>query len=250
MKKFGILAIICFAILSMTYCCTAMAQDQPDSTHQISPITTPEQAIARALAYTGFDQLPTYSPQKHSKAEKVVVTDSHAPFAGDWINGHQVWRVIFKKVPIGSGIDSTKRDFQVLLDSTGVQLLDIYSISKKAGSSDTLPEPPAKNRFNKAGSNGLARGIPPTTLIQAFQKIPGNPAQAKVIRVAYNYYMFKTNASPQTWIIILRGVERPIPHHGPGGDQIPIQNRNITAYYVDAVVGQCMFFGYSRDWFK
>ena len=250
MRTSRIIAYVGIVTLSLTHCHSALAQAQPDSTNQLSPITTPDQAIARALAYTGFDQLPKYSPQKHSKAEKVTITDSHAPFAGEWINGHQVWRVIFKKVPINSGIDSTERDFQVLLDSTGEQLLDIYSVSKKAGSSDTLPEPPAKNCFKSTGPLGLANGVPPTTLVQTFQIITGNPAEAKVIRVAYINFLYGTHAAPQTWVIILRGQEYPIPLSGPGADQVPFRDRNIDAYYLDAVVGQCMFFGYSRDWFR
>ena len=82
-----------FFVILILYSVT-IAQDT--ATNYIKPITTPEEALKRALTYTGFERLK-YTATKQEKYEKVqreVFLDTTGMFDSS-MSGHTVWKITF-----------------------------------------------------------------------------------------------------------------------------------------------------------
>ncbi len=209
---------------------------------------TAEAALERAFAYTGFDKVTGFDKAKVDRPEKVRMVDDKTPFiATALINGRDVWRVVFKNVAVGDSNHMVKRDFDVLMDPRTGNLLRIYSVSDEVGSSDTLAELSAADadqdlRDRRCVFNGLPAGPPPVSFVQAVANCYLSPAKAKVIRAMYLDYSSSQKRRPNIWVLILRGTERPIPMSSPGGDKVPVRERNSLWVAVDAIKGYMLYF--------
>ena len=107
----------------------------------------PEQAIERALQFTGIEsRIDTSSANSSVRAEKVIIKDDVTPFLSNKINGREIWRVLYTgvdfRVPLLlSDSNVTKlRDIEVLLDPETGQLLRVIVTCREVDST-VKPEP-------------------------------------------------------------------------------------------------------------
>lgn len=202
-------------------------------------------AYNRAIAYLGFDKLQVFSEKNLKNAALEIIKDCRTPFVAEQMKKNEVWKLNFTDVPVQWHSGEVKRDFEVILDPLTGQLLSVYSLSDKEGSSDTLPEPKAsiaekdlKERLILFDS--LPAILPMTTLVDALEKCIMNPAKAKIIRAFYIEYHTRTISHKGSWIIILRGTEFPMEPFGRWGS-VPVNERNSLLYSIDSETGLLEF---------
>lgn len=205
-------------------------------------------AYEKAIEYTGFSVSESSAKSAITQAQLVTISDDNTPFVAEQINGHEVWEIKFEGIRVGKDQQVMDRDYFVLLDPITGQLLNIFSISDEFGSSDTLPAPTAKAADRYLNSikitfNGLPKEVPPVNFAQALDACPGKPAtQAKVITGIYvDHTTLAHGQSPQSWIIISRGLESPLPGSGRGSESIPPNRSNFSWSAIDAVTGVAMY---------
>ena len=127
MRGFLINFLVC---LSFSY---ASSGDMPDSVQTGRAIETPEEAVERALEYTGIERSKTYvSKSPEDIAELTRVADSLTPFISDTINSKEVWLVKFTNIQLQpfketEPNDLYPKDFNVILDPETGNLLKINS---------------------------------------------------------------------------------------------------------------------------
>jgi len=231
-------------IASLVWLGTPICAQESSQTHdKIEAVTTSEAAVERAVAYTGFDKAEGYDPVKSVKAEKVLIENDNTPFVADKINGRMAWKVYFKDIPVGQQSAVIRnRDFEVTLDPETGKLIKIFSVSDDAGSSDTLPQPSAdvaerwftdrKYVFEK-----LPDKMCKFTFWEALQKVRiASPSVTKIIKAYYWDYSDRGGEHPYTWLIILRGIEEPIPNAGPV--KSPDWSINFSMVVVEAITGR------------
>jgi hypothetical protein len=235
------------AILIMNLITNCIA---PDSTmsmpNQNNALLSQEEAISRALAYTGFDKINGYQKACVMTSEKVVYSKDNTPFNFTLINGHEVWRVKFQHIPLSHGIFNSFRDFEVLLNPSSGQLLSVYSISDSAGSSDTLPEPSPDTvemslNIRNIIFNALPEQVPTISFYDALQASMESPTNAKIIKGLFMDQTSPKGHNAQTWIIILRGLEPPAMTSGLAARHVPANQRNSIWCFINGVTGKCMF---------
>jgi hypothetical protein len=110
---------------------TADTLDQ-DSTDTDNRFTTADAAIARALVYTGFDELESYSRSVQVDAELMTVGEGDPEVLRTEFDGKQLWRVDFQDVTLDFA-GGCARDFEVYLDAERGRLIHIWSCCQSGG---------------------------------------------------------------------------------------------------------------------
>jgi hypothetical protein len=123
-------------LMALTATTTADTLRQ-DSTHTVCRLTTAEAAIARALAYTGFDKLESYSRSVQVVAEQMSVGETDPEVLRAEFDGKQLWRVDFDNVTFDSS-GGCARDFEVYLDAERGRLIHIWSCCQSGGCDTVL----------------------------------------------------------------------------------------------------------------
>jgi len=231
--------LILFSTISIATAETSGVHVEPQVT-----LANPEQALARALEYTGFDKAEGYSKASVGDVKLVTGQETKTPFVSAFIKGCQVWSVIFKGIPVKSERHVVDRNFEVILDPVTGRILQIVSVAEDVGSADTLPEPQAtifEDKKRKAGFvfNGLPERLPKVCFYEALDAVSMfNPARSKVIKAIYIDYMMQDSLFSQKWLIIIRGSESPDIVTGPAPEQVLMALRNSLLCAVDAVTGR------------
>ncbi len=217
-------------------------------------ITSPEQAVAKVLAYTGLDKMKDFragSPEEI--VTLVTVRDSTTPFLSDSIDGRRCWLVTFEDVwlhldstRIGQELDRPKT-FWVYLDSlTGRFLKARFRI--KGDTTTLFREPTAKEATELISALGekyhsIPATVPTFTLWEALRECAFHPLLAKEIIIHYVVYSRNMSANPRldlkpkikpspAWAIYMRGMP---PQTAQGGvDYYMVSNRRTV---VDASRG-------------
>jgi hypothetical protein len=185
-------------------------------------IQTPDQAVNRALAYTGFDKLKDFNPDKSlGEVQLVTARDSTTPFLSDSINSRTAWRVSFKDLILPlygfkqQTIASHPKSFQILIDAETARLFEIRSVSD-ASREGGLCEAPAKVateqlRYMAAEIYyGFPKEPPATSFLEALDSLSYSPLHAKFVVAQYVLYNRGGPEYQRVWTINLYGLP-PIP---------------------------------------
>jgi len=206
---------------------------------------------------TGFGELEGIS----KSFERVDINDDNTPFLHREINGKKgIWRIEIKNVRLklksaSPGFeDRYVRNFQILVDPNSGHLLKITS-TFDGNDPNMLPEPPAAVAERQMrGTNELYHGFPTEppkiSLLDALDRVPTSPLQAKEIYAVYvmqSHRMgrkFGWGPRPM-WAITLRGIPPIPPKGGPPDrrkqDLAPVWQSNHVRVIVDARTGRLLF---------
>ncbi len=128
-------------------------------------ITSADEAVAKALEYTGFDKSKTYITKR---AEDIAILtkiiDSTTPSICDTINSKNVWVVSFTRIQLQpfkevEPNDLYPKDYEVILDPETGNLLKINS-SFFEFESDRQNDPPAEMKEKEPGGMQSFYGFP------------------------------------------------------------------------------------------
>ena len=215
-----------------------------------SPLTSETEAISRALAFTGFDQLDGVT----ISAKRLALTENPVPFVGRALVGQEVWQVTLANVrlKLPSAVSSFKdryvRTFTVLLRASTGQLVAIHS--QPDGPARPLrPEPSADSAESQlAGEDetyeALPDRLPKVHLLDGLDHVLndgiGSPLVAQEINAVYVVHSRMGSAPLAVWAITLRGIP-PLPARGPAAESVPVWQRDHIRNVLDAESGKVLF---------
>ncbi|MBU0982464.1 MAG: hypothetical protein KKA42_01240 [candidate division Zixibacteria bacterium] len=192
------------------------------------PVLSPNEAIDRALEFTGFDKLAEYMrPDPETDVVLTVARDSTTPSLADSIDGREVWQVRFRDCALGGRLRSTNsamelqgiRTYHAWIDSQNGRLLRLYS-SPFQGDPNILPEPPSRIADEELGSvyAGIADHPPPVTISECLPGVPmAYPRTAKEKDI---WLVNITGLGPEVgpcWVVQARGIPPMDVTGGTGG---------------------------------
>ena len=205
------MAAVC---LTGSIICLAATAQTAEKTNYV-PVTTAEEAVERALAYTGFDKLEGLDTKdRWEMARLTIARDSTTPFLSDSIDGHTAWRVTFEGVilDIEEYSDEVEvshpKDFEVLIDSVTGRLFSVIS-RYKGKARDFLPEVPAEiaeEQLRMSFEEYLCFvPVPPVmTLCEAINgSIFGSAMHSKEIVALYIEHSYHDSAAIPVWVVHL-----------------------------------------------
>ena len=188
-------------------------------------IRSSDEAVKRALEYTGFDEMEGFTlPSNPAEiAQVVTMVDSLTPFLTDSIDGRRAWLVTLQDVQLHFGPPVAKRDiypafdFRIYIDSTNGVLLRMYSRSKQPRSNNYMPRAPlatAEHQLRNMSGEvyyGFAPFPPRMTFVEAIHRGISPPFfTASEADMLYIRHSLKGEPGP-AWVIHLYGCY-PDPH--------------------------------------
>ena len=197
-----------------------------DSTETGNRLTTADAAIARALAYTGFDELESYSRSVQVAAEQMTVSESDPEVLRADFDGKQLWKVDFRNVTFDS-VGGCARDFEIYLDAEQGRLVQIWSCCQSGGCDTVLhadwvrrsPEWQSENMSPSIEFIGLPDEPTSTSFADALRKLFRSPhyTKAKLIAGLLLIESYAGNEPKTAWVITSSGMPGvPSPHgHKP-----------------------------------
>ncbi len=216
-------------------------------------VRTAEEAIARALAYSGFSTLRQCSVDTAS-VRLVVLDDDQTPWLHNELNGKKLWQV---KVDVTLELlvegqrpedtlrrfDEESREFTIYLDPETGQILKMTS---DPGEYPHKPfKPPAEVGEWVLGSwrekfVGFPEKPPKVTFLEALRMVIGDPLAAKEIQVVYMLWSRFGSEPRPVWSIDLRGLDQPavMPSHYAMKANIPVEQLNHMRTIVCAETGR------------
>lgn len=222
-------------------------------------VSTPDQAVARALKITGFDQLKSIDTLAAvSSAKLITMFDSTTPFLADSINGDTVWRIEFKDVVLGLKdvpaelAEQHPRHFVVYLSPSPGGLIRVSSRSEER-SAGLWNKPLAQDAERLMSSNeryiGFPEHDPAVTFSEALGAAKGDPLIADEIDAVLVMYTY-SNKLPHreitfpcpVWAIHLYGIPTVQSTKYP---DLPRSQTGHLRTIVDAVNGQWLHAGNS-----
>jgi hypothetical protein len=204
-------------------------------------------AIEAAKHLTGLGDLA-----RRISAQRVAVATDDTPFLAPQIIGRQAWSVVFEGVSLKlrSSIpgypDRYRRRFVALLDEDTGRLL---GVSNKPEAPDMVPPPRgASAEAQIRGSGEVYQGWPEVepklTFLDALDAVlskgGGSPFLARAIDGLYVMHSRLGSAPRPVWIVTLWGLP-PMAVGGPGGDAVPVWQRDHMRNVLDAMTGQVLF---------
>jgi hypothetical protein len=215
---------------------------QANASDEKFSIATAEEAIRKAIEYTGFPCMKGFiiTDMVSGLANPALITDTSTPFIADQIDGRPVWVVKFKNVilslenvPAEIEADYPK-DFDIFLDSvTGLPLKVISGSKEEIYRLPTRQE--AEQLLSSTGErySGIPANPPRISFHEALNRCEKYPVFAKEIIVNYVLYsqVHYTELRP-AWVIYLRGLP-PLTDR----NEIPLQYRTNMRFVIDAETG-------------
>ena len=198
------------------------------STETGNRLTTADAAVARALAYTGFDRSSSFSRETvNISTHMVTFKDSMVPYEYDWETGREAWLITFEDIILDFPDERLRtteyaRDFDVIIDAETGQLLRVISPCKDQRTSDFLSEVPENSVYPNIGVKvSLPGRLPNTSLNNVLHTNPEvlgteyttSAAEAKQIVAYYLNYAWIGHGPRVTlvegeprdyWMIILK----------------------------------------------
>ena len=215
-----------------------------------SGVTTKAQAVETAMRFTGLNRLQGTTVT----AQRETVAENKTPYLSNRIVNRQLWRVEIQNavLKLKSGAaevrDPYVRSFEVLIAEDTGELLGVDS-SSGADVSDLRPRASAKVAENQLREQGeIYAGFPPgeprITFLDALDLIlakgVGSPYLAREIHASYVLHSDRGAKAHPVWVITMRGLP-PRQAHGPGGDAVPVWQRDHMRNVVDAESGVVLF---------
>jgi hypothetical protein len=230
-------------LMALTATTTADTLRQ-DSTHTVCRLTTAEAAIARALAYTGFDKLESYSRSVQVVAEQMSVGETDPEVLRAEFDGKQLWRVDFDNVTFDSS-GGCARDFEVYLDAEQGRLVHIWSCCQSNGC-DTVRNAASAWRspdVQLESNNPLLKydGIVPEPPVFSFLDVlrewlpVSNFSQARLITGILILRSGRGVSEQPTWLIMLSGMQGEPPNRRSRTSHVGIPS--CALILVDAKTG-------------
>ncbi len=219
-KLVFVIGTVCLLFVSRVQAGSVDSGSTTDSVPSAKTLNSPERALGRAFEATGFvsrmDRVPPASAAS-SVAESISIQGDNTPFLADSLNGREAWKVRFDQVDIRTPLAITrnddlwdKRDFEVVLNRLGGQIITIRSVS---GAPSLWPElsadSAARQLLNEGGERylGLVDSLPKITFIEALNAaVGGKPLVAEEIIGQCVMYSRKGEKPRPVWIITTRGV--------------------------------------------
>jgi hypothetical protein len=153
-------------------------------------LTTADAAIARALAYTGFDELESYSRSVEVTAEQMTVGEGDPEVLRAEFDGKQLWRVDFRDIAFDFA-EGCKRDFEVYLDAEQGRLVHIWSCCQSGGCNTAInadwtrhsPEWQLENRRPSVEYLGLPPGPLRVRFLHVVRRLLSSDHNAKAVLI-------------------------------------------------------------------
>lgn len=213
-------------------------------------IQTPQMAVDRAFAYTGFKELKRISGAALGEQVQLMsVVADETPYLSDSIVGKRVWRVKMNKVFLDLSNcgrqfveNQQPKNYEAWIDSATGVMYKIFS-EPVMNDPDLAPEPPADTATAMMRSSGdIYLGFPTkppaVSFLEALNNAAGsNPLMAKEIIAWCVLISDSDGSSMPVWQIIGRGIPpfeiHPRPH-------LPMYHRNRQRSTVDATTGNLL----------
>jgi len=239
-------AIILLVILVLMY--SAYSQ-----TPENNSIKNAEEAINRALLYTGFDKVNKINVKDMSNYVKLTkITNTKIPFLEKSVEGKDIWEIEFQNINIShiyekrTGLEkSITMSFSVYIDKETGKLLEIHYIKDGYNSEDSpLPSTDlAEQQMNSTAEiyYRFPDSLPEYPFIDALDNTAINPAHAREI-IGYYIIESKMDSTPRrVWAIDLRGIV-PVPVASENAEKyVPIYQRNHRRTIIDAKTRHQLF---------
>ncbi|HUV64129.1 MAG TPA: hypothetical protein VMW24_09530 [Sedimentisphaerales bacterium] len=207
-------------------------------------LSGPEEALQRALAYTGFEEARYVKMVAAAEMGRLVVAhDSTLPFLADSVSGRQVWEVAFASLSYLNRCDSeVVLSCTVWLDpSDGAFLVARFfplwdSVRRSAMPSGKHIEERLNGSMFTYG--GKARDLPRTTLLDALRGVLMSSRCDATETVAWHLLLGRrdSDAEPEPyWCIVDRGV--PFEQYAsPRGQRLPegLTANNLHLYNANS----------------
>ncbi len=241
--------ILCM-VMSVVTLCLLTSLLHADSTNVLN---TKNEAIAAALAYSGFSTLRQCSVDTAS-VRLVVLDDDQTPWLHNELNGKKLWQVkvdvtlevLVEDQRTGDTLrefDEKSREFTIYLDPETGQILKMTS---DPGEYPHKPfKPPAEVgewvlTHRREKFVGFPKEPPKVTFLNALRSVIGDPFSAKEIQVVYMLWSRNGSEPRPVWSIDLRGLDQPavMPSHHAMEVDIPIEDLNHMRTIVCAETGR------------
>jgi hypothetical protein len=209
-----------------------------DSTDTDNRLTTADAAIARALAYTGFDELETCSrANAENTARLVTIRDSTTPFLADSIDGQRAWVVTFSDLAVTGG--DFLATFVITIDAQTGRLFKI--VRRIPGFDESYWHIPSAvdiglQAINSKGEYlGFPVEDPHIDFLQALKTVA--PCRALLAeQLTALYVMHPRGGSPRpVWVLSMLGVSTPLYDDNPDA---PYYLRGTCRVLIDANTGE------------
>jgi hypothetical protein len=212
-KEIGIYLIVLVVVTSST----GRGYDS-NSAKTISPLITPQAAVERALAYTGFDNTQELSVSK-GNVEAMMTTPDKASvnLMRDKAGSDSLWQVTLKDVQF-TLLDKSRpfreqqhRDFTVWLDAVTGKLIRIHSkLPDTVGCVKRKPFYIEMERLMvgnlSAAYHGYPDSLPGISLFDIMQTVVSEPFNKKEITAYYIIYSCYEIDNEPVWIVDIGGM--------------------------------------------
>jgi hypothetical protein len=206
-------------------CATGSGGSSADTTPASAQIGTPEQAVERALEYTGFDESASFEPRPAEEITEVSrMMWPEGILAGDSCRERDVWQITFESIVLNINTipeDTEKdypKDFVVYLDAKTGELLKVLSPYEATGESEQdhpWADIPHQHHLGQNVSMHTTSQRPVVTLFAALaggcmtdvlssQEIEAYLGKCQFRRLPHEKWIDEEN--PIAWLLITKGL--------------------------------------------
>lgn len=237
------------ALLALTACsCNNLQHNRTNMPYQ-KLLGSYSIATNQVAHITHLDRLTRVKSVTELQIEEIDI-----PFVSRQFTNRNVWRVEFEPASLklkssNQGFeDRYQRKFVVLAEKETGVIVQVRS-RYEGEAEDMRPEPPsalAEAQLRKQGEiyHGFPLVEPEISFVDALDIVLtrgiGSPFVAKEIDGLYLMHSERGGEPKAVWIITLRGIPPRIAK-GPGGDTVPVWQRNHIRNVIDAMSGECLF---------
>ena len=204
--------LICTVILAFGIICPAAIAQAAERTSYV-PVTTAEEAVERALIYTGLDRLEGLDLKDRGEmACLTIARDSTTPFLSDSINGRRVWQVLFDNVVLDTESSSPEaaqkhpKTIHILIDSASGQLYEVLVLDIDTDRSEASRAPAFIAEEQLRGITheeylGFPGEPPAITLLAVFGMRWCSPLESKYMFANYVIYRSRDAEPRNVWVV-------------------------------------------------
>lgn len=154
-----------------------LAQQTFSQVHSNKPIQDDEEAVARALAFTGFDRSCTFRKAPAAVIAQLDLSDTVFSFSySDTLLGVSTWTIRFDSVAplLASGsqvatehMEPIARDFTVVIDASSGKLIEVRSVLAPQFAKDSSSFARLRRQISEDSSSrtGVSLGLPELSLL-------------------------------------------------------------------------------------
>ena len=220
---------------------------EQETTHTANRFATAEAAIARALAYTGFDELESYSRSVQVAAEQMTVGERDPEVLRAEFDDKQLWKVLFHNVSLDF-VGGCVRDVEAYLDAEQGRLIYIKSCCQSASCDTVFNASPASenpehqlklwNPFLRYF--GLPHNPPSVRFVNVLKDwlIESNFSEANLVAATLVLRSGRGINEQPAWLLTLSGM--PVEYQSPRTRTSHVGKPDFARLLVDATIGPFM----------